>query len=84
MKIGVIQASSQRDKNGLLYRLAAGAAAGGGEAVNFGCFPEERETYSYVDIALEISLLRKSCSAGPSGPAIRRGTRRESSGARSV
>lgn len=56
MKIGVIQASSQRDKNGLLYKLTADAAAGG-EAVNLGCFPEERETYSYVDIALEISLL---------------------------
>lgn len=55
MTIGVIQASSQRDKNALLYRLAA--AAGGGEVVNFGCFPEEREEYSYVDIALEISLL---------------------------
>lgn len=60
MKIGVIQASSQRDKNELLYKLTAGAAAGGGEAVNFGCFPEERETYSYVDIALEISLLLPS------------------------
>ena len=60
MKIGVIQASSQRDKNGLLYKLTAGAAAGGGEAVNFGCFPEERETYSYIDIALEISLLLSS------------------------
>lgn len=57
MKIGVIQASSQREKNELLYRLTANAAAGSGETVNFGCFPEERETYSYVDIALEISLL---------------------------
>lgn len=57
MRIGVIQASSQRDKNALLYRLAAEAAGSGGEAVNFGCFPEEREAYSYVDIALEISLL---------------------------
>lgn len=58
MKTGVIQASSQRDKNELLYRLTAdAAAAGGGETVNPGCFPEERETYSYVDIALEISLL---------------------------
>ena len=60
MKIGVIQASSQRDKNELLYKLTAGAAAGGGEVVNFGCFPEERETYSYVDIALETSLLLSS------------------------
>ena len=56
MKIGVIQATSQREKNALLYDLTA-AAAGGGETINFGCFPEERETYSYVDIALEISLL---------------------------
>lgn len=46
MKTGVIQASSQRDKNELLYRLTAdAAAAGGGETVNLGCFPEERETY---------------------------------------
>lgn len=60
MKIGVIQASSQRDKNELLYRLTAAAAERGGETVNFGCFPEERETYSYVDIALETSLLLSS------------------------
>lgn len=56
MKVGVIQASSQRNKNELLYRLTADAAAGIGETVNLGCFPGERETYSYVDIALEISL----------------------------
>lgn len=59
MKVGVIQASSQRDKNELLYKLTADAAAGS-ETVNFGCFQEERETYSYVDIALEISLLLSS------------------------
>ena len=58
MKIGVIQASSQSGKNGLLYQLTAAAAAGGGhEVFNFGCFPEERKRYSYVDIALEAGLL---------------------------
>ncbi|MCI9003838.1 MAG: hypothetical protein HFH39_01060 [Lachnospiraceae bacterium] len=42
MKIAVIQASSQKDKNSLLFRCVQSAVAGKGwEAVNFGVFAEE-------------------------------------------
>lgn len=61
MKIGIIQASFQADENQLLYDTAVKAAAPyGHEVINFGCFPDEAETYSYVEIALEISLLLES------------------------
>lgn len=61
MKIAIIQASSQADKNQLLYNAAVKAAAPYGyEIINFGCFPDEEDTYSYVEIALEISLLLES------------------------
>ena len=55
MKIGVIQASSQIEKNNILYECTKGY----GEVINFGCFKNE-ENYSYVEIALEICLLISS------------------------
>ena len=55
MKIGVIQASSQIEKNNMLYECTKGY----GEVINFGCF-ENEENYSYVEIALEICLLISS------------------------
>lgn len=55
MKIGVIQASSQIEKNNILYE----ASKPYGEVINFGCFKDE-PLYSYVDIALEICLLISS------------------------
>ena len=61
MKIGVIQATSQRDKNKLLYDCTVEALKKyGHEVINFGCFLEEKESYSYIEIALEISLLLES------------------------
>ena len=48
MKIGVIQASSQIEKNTILYECTKDY----GEVINFGCF-EDEENYSYVEIALE-------------------------------
>lgn len=61
MKIAVMQASSQKDKNALLYRCAADAAGKQGhQAVNFGVFPEEGESYSYIEIAFLASLLLSS------------------------
>lgn len=59
MIIGVIQASSQTSKNQILYELTREAAKPH-EVVNFGCFESEEETYSYVEIAVEIGLLLAS------------------------
>lgn len=56
MKIGVIQASSQIEKNSILYE-AAKQYAKGHKVVNFGCFYNEEKKYSYIEIALEIGLL---------------------------
>lgn len=59
MTIGVIQASSQTDKNNILFDAVKEYAAGH-EIVNFGCFPDEGITYSYIDISLEIGILLAS------------------------
>ena len=42
MKIGVIQASSQADKNELLYDTVFKHAPEGAEVINFGCTKEEK------------------------------------------
>ena len=58
MRVGVIQASSQRDKNPLIYECTKKAAGRHGhEVINFGVFPDEREDWTYVETALLISLL---------------------------
>lgn len=62
MIIGVIQASSQTDKNSILFD-AVKEYATGHEIVNFGCFPDEGVTYSYIDISLEIGILLASKAA---------------------
>lgn len=63
MKIAVIQASSQRDKNPVLYRCVREAVEKKGhEVVNFGVFPGEEGAISYVETALCISLLLESGS----------------------
>lgn len=59
MKIGVIQASSQAEKNDILYNITKETARGH-EVINFGCFADEKDTYSYIEIALEIGLLLSS------------------------
>lgn len=56
MKIGVIQASSQTNKNGILYE-ATKQYAKEHEIVNFGCFSDEDKKYSYIEISIEIGLL---------------------------
>lgn len=61
MIIGVIQASSQTNKNSILFD-AVKEYATGHEIVNFGCFPDECITYSYIDISLEIGILLASKS----------------------
>lgn len=61
MKIAVLQASSQKDKNSLLYECVKQSAPQG-EVLNFGVFSYEEEVFSYVEIALCISFLLESGS----------------------
>ena len=59
MKIAVI--SSQADKNPLLEACVRKAVSQQNHTVlNFGVFPQEAKRYSYVQIALQISLLLES------------------------
>lgn len=61
MKIAVIQASSQKEKNLLLYQSVQNAVSKkDDQVVNFGIFQEEEAAYSYVQIALQICLLLES------------------------
>lgn len=63
MRIGVIQASSQKDKNEALYRCTCQAVENNGRedtVINFGIFPDEDASFSYVETALNISLLLSS------------------------
>lgn len=58
MKIAILQASSQKDKNQLLVECVQKAVAPKEyEVINFGIFPEEEVTFSYVQTAFCISLL---------------------------
>lgn len=61
MRIGVIQASSQANKNALLYE-AVKKHAKGAEVHNFGCLPSEKQTYSYIEVSVLIGFLLSSCS----------------------
>ncbi|MBE6908929.1 MAG: sugar phosphate isomerase [Ruminococcaceae bacterium] len=56
MRIAVIQASSQAEKNNILYNSARKYASDS-EIVNFGCTGAEAERYSYVEISVLIGLL---------------------------
>lgn len=61
MKIAVIQASSQKAKNELLYECTKKAVSKSGyEVLNFGIFHDEEKTYSYLQIAFLISVLLES------------------------
>ena len=59
MKIGVIQASSQASKNGLIYETVKKYASGS-EVINFGCKENEDCRYSYIEISVLIGLLLAS------------------------
>ena len=56
MRIGVIQASSQKDKNEILLYNAKKYAVGH-EITNFGCTNSDKDTYSYIEIAVMIGML---------------------------
>lgn len=59
MKIAVVQASSQVSKNEMLYKYTKKYAKDA-EVINFGCFVDEDENYTYVEIALLIGMLINS------------------------
>ncbi len=59
MKIGVIQASSQAEKNQLLFETVKKYAANA-EIINFGCTENEQDRFSYVEIAVLAGLLLAS------------------------
>lgn len=61
MKIGIIQATSQKEKNQLIFDCVEKAAAPYGyEVINFGVFEDTTRDYSYIEIAICVSLLLSS------------------------
>ena len=56
MRIAVIQASSQAAKNELIYSAVKKYAADA-EVINFGCFGNEEQKYSYIEISILIGIL---------------------------
>lgn len=61
MKIAIIQASSQKDKNDIIYQCARKAInQEKNEIINFGVFQDEDASYSYIETAVHISLLLES------------------------
>lgn len=56
MKIAVVQASSQILKNDMLFKYTK-MYAKDSEVINYGCFSDEAEKYSYLEIALLIGML---------------------------
>ena len=66
MRIGVIQATSQRDKNEALYTCAQAAVRRNrrdDEVVNYGVFADSPAAFSYVEAAVNVSLLLSSGAA---------------------
>lgn len=61
MKIGIIQASSQKEKNSILEQCVREAVKEQDfEVINFGIYNNAEESLSYIQIALCISLLLES------------------------
>ena len=60
MKIGVIQASSQAEKNELIYSTVLKYAPKDSEVINFGCTLNESDVYSYIDISILVGILLSS------------------------
>ncbi|MCR4756908.1 MAG: RpiB/LacA/LacB family sugar-phosphate isomerase [Butyrivibrio sp.] len=61
MKIAVIQASSQAEKNEFIYETVKKYAKDS-EVINFGCFLDDDNKYSYIDISILIGMLLYSGS----------------------
>ena len=63
MRIGVLQATSQRDKNEALYQCTCAAVQRSrrcDQAVNYGVFGQDSASFSYIETAVNISLLLSS------------------------
>lgn len=60
MKIAVIQASSQKEKNEILFSSVLKAVHQEDKVINFGIFKDENVSYSYIETAVLISLLYES------------------------
>ncbi|MBP1042640.1 RpiB/LacA/LacB family sugar-phosphate isomerase [Vagococcus sp. BWB3-3] len=61
MKIGIVNASSQRDKNRLIEKELLAAVKGHSmEVINFGITDQEPGNYSYIQMAIATSLLLSS------------------------
>lgn len=61
MKIGIIQASSQKDKNSIIESCVKEAIdLKQHEVINFGVFPEDEFQCSYIETAFAISFLLES------------------------
>ena len=60
MRVAVIQGTSRKNRNALLFESVKKAVQASDEVLNFGIFEEENEQYSYVEIAILISLLMES------------------------
>ena len=56
MKIAVVQASSQISKNNMLYSYSKKYAKDA-DVINFGCFLDDEEKYSYIEISILIGML---------------------------
>ena len=60
MRVAVIQGTSRKNRNALLFESVKKAVQASDEVLNFGIFEDEDEQYSYVEIAILISLLMES------------------------
>lgn len=56
MRIAVVQASSQIEKNDMLFRYTQKYAKNS-KVINYGCFSVDEEKYSYIEIALLVGML---------------------------
>ena len=72
MRIGIIQATSQANKNGMIFQAVHRYTADS-EVINFGCTPEDSNRYSYIEISLlagmllaahAVDLIVTGCSSG--------------------
>ncbi|MDE6905823.1 MAG: RpiB/LacA/LacB family sugar-phosphate isomerase [Lachnospiraceae bacterium] len=62
MKIGIIQASSQKSKNRILDRCVRDAAGAEHEVINFGIYEDDKREFSYIQAAVCVGLLLESKS----------------------